>query len=162
MKELPVNCGIDYRGSQQVKNLFSFSNQFHSFYGAQQLSLDFGYIKVWIASDSSNLSSEIQSHLLKLDVFRHLDGAIGLLMLQPRKKKSSVEDNDGEFESNASTMSSSSVLSSLSGVDIDAYDIDVLNDKTIPNRQKWLDLRLRGGKSKKGLLPFCLKVQEMK
>lgn len=108
-----------------MKNLFSFSNQFHSFYGAQQLSLDFGYIKVWIASDSSNLSSEIQSHLLKLDVFRHLDGAIGLLMLQPRKKKSNVEDNDGEFESNASTMSSSSVLSSLSGVHIDVSSLSL-------------------------------------
>jgi len=135
----------------------------NSFYGAQQLSLDFGYIKVWIASDSSNLSSEIQSHLLNLDVFRHLDGAIRLLMLQPRKKKQSPNSSDDpELESNVSTMSSSSVLSSLSGVDIDAYDIDVLNDKTIPNSQKWLDLRLRGGKSKKGLLPFCLKVQEMK
>lgn len=135
----------------------------NSFYGAQQLSLDFGYVKVWIASDSSNLSSEIQSHLLNLDVFRHLDGAIRLLMLQPRKKKQSPNSSDDpELESNVSTMSSSSVLSSLSGVDIDAYDIDVLNDKTIPNSQKWLDLRLRGGKSKKGLLPFCLKVQEMK
>lgn len=84
-------------------------------------------------------------------------------MLQPRKKKQSPNSSDDpELESNVSTMSSSSVLSSLSGVDIDAYDIDVLNDKTIPNSQKWLDLRLRGGKSKKGLLPFCLKVQEMK
>lgn len=135
----------------------------YSFYGAQQLSLDFGYIKVWLASDSSNLSSEMQSHLLNLDVFRHLDGAVRLLMLQPRKKKQSPGDlDDPELESNVSTMSSSSVLSSLSGVDIDSYDLDVLNDKTIPNSQKWLDLRLRGGKSKKGLLPFCLKVQEMK
>lgn len=141
---------------------FFLSIKFHSFYGAQQLGLDFGYIKVWIASDSSNLSSEIQSHLLNLDVFLHLEGAVRLLMLQPRKKKTTVEDIDGELESNVSTVSSSSVLSSLSGVDIDGYDIDVLNDKTIPNRQKWLNLRLRGGKSKKGLLPFCLKVQEMK
>jgi len=134
-----------------------------SFYGAQQLSLDFGYIKVWLASDSSNLSSEIQSHLLNLDVFRHLDGAVRLLMLQPRKKRQSPSDvDDVELESNVSTMSSSSVLSSLSGVDIDAYDVEVLNDKTIPNSQKWLDLRLRGGKTKKGLLPFCLKVQEIK
>lgn len=134
-----------------------------SFIGAQQLSLDFSYVKVWLASDSSNLSSEMQSHLLNLDVFRHLDGAIRLLMLQPRKKRQQPNDNDDpELESNISTMSSSSVLSSLSGVDIDSYDVEVLNDKTIPNSQKWLDLRLRGGKSKKGLLPFCLKVQEMK
>ena len=84
-------------------------------------------------------------------------------MLQPRKKRQALSDvGDPELESNVSTMSSSSVLSSLSGVDIDSYDIEVLNDKTIPNSQKWLDLRLRGGKSKKGLLPFCLKVQEMK
>ena len=134
----------------------------HSFYGAQQLGLDFGYIKVWLASESSNLSPETQSHLLNLDVFRHLDGAVRLLMLQPRKKKQHLDDIDDEMESNISTMSSSSVLSSLSSGDIDGYDIDVLNDKTIPNSQKWLDLRLRGGKSKKGLLPFCLKVQEMK
>ena len=136
---------------------------FFSFNGAHQLSLDFGYIKIWLASDSSNLSSEIQSHLLNLDVFRHLEGAVRLLMLQPRKKRHSPRDNDDtELESNISTMSSSSVLSSLSGVDIDSYDLEVLNDKSIPNSQKWLDLRLRGGKSKKGLLPFCLKVQEMK
>lgn len=136
---------------------------FFSFNGAHQLSLDFGYIKIWLASDSSNLSSEMQSHLLNLDVFRHLEGAVRLLMLQPRKKRPSPSDNDDtELESNISTMSSSSVLSSFSGVDIDAYDLDVLNDKSIPNSQKWLDLRLRGGKSKKGLLPFCLKVQEMK
>ncbi|XP_074611734.1 uncharacterized protein LOC141866194 isoform X1 [Acropora palmata] len=130
-----------------------------SFNGAHQLSLDFGYIKIWLASDSSNLSSEMQSHLLNLDVFRHLEGAVRLLMLQPRKKRPSPSDNDDtELESNISTMSSSSVLSSFSGVDIDGYDLDVLNDKSIPNSQKWLDLRLRGGKSKKGLLPFCLKV----
>lgn len=119
-------------------------------------------LKGTIASESNNLSPEIQSQLLNLDVFRHLEGAVRLLMLQPRKKKQTPDDYDEELESNVSTMSSSSVLSSLSGVDIDGYDIDVLNDKTIPNRQKWLDLRLRGGKSKKGLLPFCLKVQEMK
>lgn len=152
----------------QFKSIFIIQqiclfHSFYSFYGAQQLSLDFGYIKVWLASDSSNLSSEIQSHLLNLDVFRHLDGAVRLLMLQPRKKRQALNDvGDPELESNVSTMSSSSVLSSLSGVDIDSYDIEVLNDKTIPNSQKWLDLRLRGGKSKKGLLPFCLKVQEMK
>jgi len=147
---------------EHLQEVTTFFLSLHSFYGAQQLSLDFGYIKVWLASESNNLSPEIQSQLLNLDVFRHLEGAVRLLMLQPRKKKQTPDDYDEELESNVSTMSSSSVLSSLSGVDIDGYDIDVLNDKTIPNRQKWLDLRLRGGKSKKGLLPFCLKVQEMK
>lgn len=73
-----------------------------------------------------------------------------------------MDELDVELESNISAVSSSSVLSSFSGVDIDSYEMDVLNDKTIPNKQLWLDLRLRGGKSKKGLLPFCLKVQEMK
>lgn len=159
-------CAVSYSLNVTLINGLSWSNpnflSFHSFYGAQQLSLDFGYIKVWLAAESNKLSPEIQSHLLNLDVFRHLDGAVRLLMLQPRKKKQTPDDYDDELESNVSTMSSSSVLSSLSGVDIDGYDIDVLNDKTIPNRQKWLDLRLRGGKSKKGLLPFCLKVQEMK
>ena len=138
------------------------SSVLYSFYGAQQLQLDFGYIKVWLSSEACGLSSEIQSHLLNLDVFRHLDGAVHLLMLQPRKKKQNHDNMEDELESNISAISSSSVLSSLSGVDIDSYDMDVLNDKTIPNRQKWLDLRLRGGKSKRGLLPFCLKVQEMK
>jgi len=132
-----------------------------SFYGAQQLQLDFNYIKCWISSDVSNLDTSIQSTLLSLDVFHHLDGATRLLMLQPRKKKQ-MDELDVELESNISAVSSSSVLSSFSGVDIDSYEMDVLNDKTIPNKQLWLDLRLRGGKSKKGLLPFCLKVQEMK
>ena len=95
-------------------------------------------------------------------MFRHLDSAISLLMLQPRKKKKQSDELDVELESNMSAISSSSVLSSFSGVDLDGYDIDILNDKTIPNSQRWLSLRLRGGKSKKGLLPFCLKAQEMK
>ncbi|KXJ18387.1 uncharacterized protein LOC110232513 [Exaiptasia diaphana] len=132
-----------------------------SFYGAQQLQLDFNYIKCWISSDVSTLNTNMQSSLLGLEIFHHLDGATRLLMLQPRKKKQ-MDELDVELESNISAVSSSSVLSSFSGVDIDSYEMDVLNDKTIPNKQLWLDLRLRGGKSKKGLLPFCLKVQEMK
>lgn len=125
------------------------------------MQLDFNYIKCWISSDASGLSTEMQSHLLGLETFHHLDGATRLLMLQPRKKKQ-MDELDVELESNISAVSSSSVLSSFSGVDIDGYEIDVLNDKTIPNKQHWLDLRLRGGKSKKGLMPFCLKVQETK
>lgn len=125
------------------------------------MQLDFNYIKCWISSDVSTLSISIQSTLLGLEVFHHLDGATRLLMLQPRKKKQ-MDELDVELESNISAVSSSSVLSSFSGADIDSYEMDVLNDKTIPNKQRWLDLRLRGGKTRKGLLPFCLKVQEMK
>lgn len=94
-------------------------------------------------------------------MFKHLDGAVHLLMLQPRKKKQSANELDVELESNSSTVSSSSVISSLSGVDMEGYDLDVLSDTSIPNRQQWLDLRLRGGgKSKRGLMPFCLRTQE--
>ncbi|EDO47694.1 predicted protein [Nematostella vectensis] len=131
-----------------------------SYFGAQQLQLDFSYVKYWISSDASGLEEDAKSELLSLDSFRHLDAAIQLLMLQPKKKKQS-DELDVELESNISAVSTSSVLSSLSGVDADTFMTDVLMDKTIPNKQKWLDLRLRGGKSKKGLLPFCLKVQEM-
>ena len=126
-----------------------------SFYGGQQIQLDFNHVKSWISSEASCLASEIQSHLLGLDVFKHLDGAVHLLMLQPRKKKQSANELDVELESNSSTVSSSSVISSLSGVDMEGYDLDVLSDTSIPNRQQWLDLRLRGGgKSKRGVDAF--------
>ena len=131
-----------------------------SYFGAQQIQLDFNNVKLWIASEVSGLSDKTQSSLLSLDVFRHLDGATALLMLQPRKmRRKRMAELDVELESNMSAVSSSSVLSSISGADLEGYDLDVLNDKSIPNSDLWLALRLRGGKSKKGLMPFCLKAQ---
>ena len=130
--------------------------------GAYQLQVDFNYVKLWLTSEASTLSSSLQSDLAFLDVFRHLNEAVRLLMIQPKNKRNRivVSENglDPEMESNLSTISGSSVLSGTSSYD---GETDMLNNQVIPNKDQWLNLRLRKGKPRMTLvIPSCLRASE--
>jgi hypothetical protein len=130
--------------------------------GAYQLQVDFNYVKLWLTSEASTLSTSVQSDLAFLDVFRHLNEAVRLLMIQPKNKRNrlvvSENGREPEMGSNLSTISGSSVLSGSSSYD---GETDLLNNQLIPNKDQWLNLRLRRGKGRMPLvIPSCLRPSE--
>ena len=132
--------------------------------GAYQLQVDFNYVKLWLTSETSTISASVQSDLAILDVFRQLNEAVRLLMIQPKNKRNRIvvseNGHDPEMESNQSTLSGSSVLSGSSSYD---GETDLLNNQVIPNKDQWLNLRLRKGKRRVPLvIPDCLKPSEQK
>lgn len=138
------------------------SSSVFSVIGAYQLQVDFNYVKLWLTSDASTLSTSVQSDLAVLDVFRHLNEAVRLLMIQPKNKRKRIIVNENglepEIESNLSTISGSSLLSGTSSYD---GETDLLNNQVIPNKDQWLNLRLRKGKSRVPLvIPACLRSSE--
>lgn len=58
-----------------------------SVYGAHQLELDFGYVRTWL--EKALQHPEVRQSVLSLDIFKHLDGIIGLLKRQPSGRSSS-------------------------------------------------------------------------
>lgn len=130
--------------------------------GANQLQVDFNYVKLWLTSEASTLNTSLQSDLAILDVFRHLNEAVRLLMIQPKNKRNRIlvseNGHDAEMESNQSTISGSSVLSGSSSYD---GETDLLNNHVIPNKDQWLNLRLRKGKRRMPIvIPDCLRPPE--
>lgn len=130
--------------------------------GAYQLQVDFNYVKLWLTSDACTLDTSVQSDLAILDVFRQLNEAAHLLMIQPKKKRKKITTIENgleqELASNSSTISGSSVLSGNSSYD---GDPELLNNQLIPNKDQWLNLRLRKGKPRMPLvIPACLRSAE--
>ena len=127
--------------------------------GAYQLQVDFNYVKLWLTSEACLLDTSVQSDLAILSVFQQLNEAVHLLMIQPKKKKRIIENGlEAELESNTSTISGSSALSTASSYD---GDVELLNNQLVPNKEQWLNLRLRKGKPRMPLvIPACLRSAE--
>lgn len=128
--------------------------------GACQLKVDFDYVKVWLTSKVSEPSDETRSGIANLDIFRHLDEAARLLMIQPKtKKKLSLGNGYGKQSVvHASTVSGSSAISSTSCYDDEP---EASEARIFPSKDEWLNLRLRNGKRRIPLvIPDCLKASE--
>ena len=120
--------------------------------GAYQLQVDFNYVKLWLTSEACLLDTSVQSDLAILSVFQQLNEAVHLLMIQPKKKKRIIENGlEADLESNTSTISASSCDG----------DVELVDNQLVPNKEQWLNLRLRKGKPRMPLvIPACLRSAE--
>ncbi|XP_046567218.1 uncharacterized protein LOC124275651 isoform X1 [Haliotis rubra] len=130
--------------------------------GAQQLGIDFTFLKSWIGSAIAN--PEVKQSVLDLSIFKFLNGIVLILKKQPKKRTASrLRDCSAEdlseclsCEYSSDVISPQSSTSKAEGGTCDCGDeSDICS---VPNMDDWLALRVHGG-TRSWRLPSCFSGQ---
>ncbi|XP_065649436.1 uncharacterized protein LOC136071647 [Hydra vulgaris] len=152
-KKIDVLCGCITQFIRSWMDYILLKKIKFSFFGSQQLFVDFQYFSLWFGQGCMNLLQEEINVIYLLPAFNKMKNAILLLSCQPSNSKKAEDSNKTLVLSSTSTLSQVST-ETFTGSQFE----DLILTIDMPKKENWLSLRVKGGSPKSAFL--CIKKQE--